>query len=160
MCPGIPDLAERERQDAMPAGLYRQLAADGVLVVNDGRRVSKPTTLLAVLEANGIRPAVGYHDRFLRGELRDGSSRKFVYRAWSDGPRLGAVGWGGSCLRLFLACRLCRRAMLLVRRRWPSGLSCWWLRPVLRAWGLTGDDGLLTGLVRRVHPDRPGGRDD
>ena len=25
---------------------------------------------------------------------------------------------------------------------------------------LTGDDGLLAGLVRRVHPDRPRGRDD
>ncbi len=83
-----------------------------------------------------------------------------MYRAWSDGPQPWAVGRGGSCLRLILAGRLCRRAVLLVRRRWPSGLSCWWLRRVLMAWGLTGDDGLLTGLVRRVHPDGPGGRDD
>lgn len=77
VCPGLPDLEERERQDAMPAGLYRQLAADGVLVVDEGRRVSKPTTLLQVLEANGIRPAVGYHDRFLRGELRDAVDGRF-----------------------------------------------------------------------------------
>ncbi len=41
VCPGLPSLEERERQDAMPAGLYRQLAADGVLIVDEGRRVSK-----------------------------------------------------------------------------------------------------------------------
>jgi len=37
-----------------------------------------------------------------------------------------------------------------VRRRWPNGLSGWLLRRALRARVLTGDGGLLTGLVRQV----------
>lgn len=77
VCPGIPDLAERERQDAQPAGLYQRLAADGVLVVDEGRRVSKPETLLRVLDERGIRPAVGLHDRFLRGDLTDAVAGRF-----------------------------------------------------------------------------------
>ena len=38
--PGIPNLAERERQDAMPRGLHRRLHDDGVLLVDEGLRVS------------------------------------------------------------------------------------------------------------------------
>ncbi len=37
-----------------------------------------------------------------------------------------------------------------MRRRWPNGLSGWLLRRALRARVLTGDGGLLTGLVRQV----------
>ena len=36
LCPGIPDLGERERQDAQPRGLYQRLRRDGVLIVEEG----------------------------------------------------------------------------------------------------------------------------
>ena len=71
VCPGIPDLAERERQDAMPRGLYRRLHADGVLVVDDGVRVSRPATLIAHLVSVGILPQTIYCDRFALGTLKD-----------------------------------------------------------------------------------------
>ena len=71
VCPGVPDLDERERQDAMPAGLYRRLVADDVLIVEEGRRVSDPETLLAHLVGLGIRPETIYCDRFAIGRLRD-----------------------------------------------------------------------------------------
>ena len=41
LCPGVPGLAERERQDAVPAGLYQRLADDGVLMVDEGRRMGR-----------------------------------------------------------------------------------------------------------------------
>ena len=65
--PGIPDLSERERYDAMPPGMYRQLADDGVLVVEEGVRVTSPQTLIDHLVAAGIQPAVVLCDRFLIG---------------------------------------------------------------------------------------------
>lgn len=71
LCPGIPDLAERERADAMPRGLYRRLARDGVLILDEGRRVSRPSVLIAHLLKVGIVPAAIYCDRFLIGTLRD-----------------------------------------------------------------------------------------
>ena len=71
VCPGIPDLTERERQDAMPRGLYQQLHEDGVLILEEGRRVSEPETLVDHLVNNGIKPEVIYVDRFNLGRLRD-----------------------------------------------------------------------------------------
>ena len=56
VCPGIPDLAERERQDAMPAGLYRRFVDDGVLLIDEGLRMSRPETLVNHLVQLGIRP--------------------------------------------------------------------------------------------------------
>lgn len=47
-------------------------------------------------------------------------------------------------------CGLCRRKGLPVRRRCGTGLSCWSSGPAPRARELTGDGGLLTGLVRQV----------
>ena len=46
LCPGIPALAERERMDAMPRGLYRKLHRAGVLLVDEGVRVSRPSVLI------------------------------------------------------------------------------------------------------------------
>ena len=83
LCPGIPDLAERERQDAMPRGLYRRLVDDGVLLTDDGRRVSRPTALLDHLTAVGIVPAVIYCDRFILGTLEDA-----VAGRWPVVPRV------------------------------------------------------------------------
>lgn len=77
VCPGVPGLDERERQDAQPRGLYRRLEADGVLVVESGKRVSSPATLIALLEGRGIRPEVAYHDVHLKGELRDCVAGRF-----------------------------------------------------------------------------------
>ena len=71
VCPGIPDLAERERQDAMPAALYRRLVADGTLIVDEGLRVSRPETLIEHLLSVGIRPGLMLCDRFLLGTLKD-----------------------------------------------------------------------------------------
>ena len=71
LCPGVPDLAERERQDAMPAGLYRRLADAGVLMVDEGRRMGRIEVLVERLFASGIRPATVYCDRFLIGQLTD-----------------------------------------------------------------------------------------
>ena len=71
VAPGIPDLDERECQDAMPKGLYRRLEDDGVLIVEEGRRVSDPETLLDHLVGLGIQPETVYCDRFNQGRLRD-----------------------------------------------------------------------------------------
>ena len=71
LCPGVPDLDQRERDDAVPAGLYRRLYADGVLLVDEGRRMSRPEVLIDRLTAIGIRPAAMYADRFLEGALAD-----------------------------------------------------------------------------------------
>lgn len=67
----IPDLDERERQDAIPKGLYRRLHADGVLLVDRGLRVSRPAVLIDHLVSVGIHPAAIYCDRFLLGALED-----------------------------------------------------------------------------------------
>ena len=83
VCPGIPDLAERERQDAQPRGLYRKLEADGVLIVDDGVRVSRPATLIAHLVEVGINPKVIYADRFVIGSLKDA-----VAGRWPVVPRV------------------------------------------------------------------------
>lgn len=71
LCPGIPDLAERERQDAMPRGLYRRLHADGVLLVDEGVHVSRPSVLIEHLVGLGIVPEVVFCDRFIIGDLKD-----------------------------------------------------------------------------------------
>ena len=83
LCPGVPDLVERERQDAMPRGLYRRLADDGVLLVDEGLRVSRPTVLLAHLTGRGIVPAAIYCDRFMLGTLTDA-----VAGRWPIVPRV------------------------------------------------------------------------
>ena len=71
LCPGVPGLVERERQDAVPAGLYQRLADDGVLMVDEGRRMGRIEVLVERLFAAGIRPATIYCDRFLIGQLSD-----------------------------------------------------------------------------------------
>ena len=83
VCPGVPDLVERERQDAMPRGLYRRLADDGVLIVDEGLRVSRPTTLIDHLLEVGVVPAVIYCDRFMLGTLQDA-----VAGRWPIVPRV------------------------------------------------------------------------
>ena len=69
LVPGVPDLAERERQDAMPRGLYQRLTDHGRLLVDEGRRMARIELLLdEVLAAD---PAVIICDRFLLGAVHD-----------------------------------------------------------------------------------------
>ena len=88
VCPGIPGLAERERQDAQPRFLYRRLAEAGALIVDEGLRVSRPETLIAHLLAVGIDPEVVLCDRFLLPALRDAVAGRWPIMdrvtRWSD----------------------------------------------------------------------------
>ena len=88
VCPGIPDLAERERQDAMPAGLYRRFVDDGVLLIDEGLRMSRPETLVNHLLQLGIRPEAVYCDRFIVGALLDAIGGRWPVlprvARWSD----------------------------------------------------------------------------
>ena len=71
VAPGVPGLAERERRDAMPRGLYGRLRDSGALIVDEGLRVSRPETLIGHLLASGIRPLGIVCDRFILGSLQD-----------------------------------------------------------------------------------------
>lgn len=83
LAPGIPDLDEREKQDAMPRGLYRRLYDDGVLLVDEGLRVSRPETLINHLLGIGINPAKVLCDRFCLGALQDATDGR-----WPIVPRV------------------------------------------------------------------------
>ena len=83
LCPGIPDLEAREKQDGMPRGLYRRLHDDGVLLVDEGLRVSRPETLINHLLGIGINPVKVLCDRFLIGALHDAVDGK-----WNISPRV------------------------------------------------------------------------
>ena len=69
--PGIPSLEDRERQDAMPRGIYQRLADAGVLIVDEGRHMARPLLLIERLIAMGIDPVACHSDRFAVGDLRD-----------------------------------------------------------------------------------------
>ena len=89
LCPGIPDLATRERQDAMPRGFYQTLKDSGTLILEEGKRIAKPGTLLDYLvEEQGIEPDTIYSDRFILDELRDALAGRFPIVArqtrWSE----------------------------------------------------------------------------
>ena len=81
LAPGIPSLQVRERQDAQPRGLYVGLHAVGNLLVDVGRRVSRPEVLVKHLRRKGINPRVVYCDRFQLGALRDAAP-------WPIQPRI------------------------------------------------------------------------
>ena len=69
--PGIPALAEQERRDRAPAGLYEALARQGALDVAEGLRVQRPEQLVAAIRARWGRPARLVCDRFRLAELQD-----------------------------------------------------------------------------------------
>ena len=84
LCPGIPDLAAREKQDAMPRGLYRRLFDDGVLLIDQGLRVSRPSVLIDhLVNILGGRPEVMLCDRFHLGTVQDA-----VNGRWPVVPRV------------------------------------------------------------------------
>ena len=88
VCAGIPDLPERERQDAQPAGLYRRLEADGALLVDEGMHTARPSTLLAHMVERGIQPSLILADRFKESDFRDVVARRWPFRLratrWSE----------------------------------------------------------------------------
>ena len=88
VCPGLPDLAERERQDGVARGLYRRLHDDGSLVVDEGLRTARISTMLDHLVEQGISPETMYADRFLFETLQDLVHGRWpvVYRKtrWSE----------------------------------------------------------------------------
>ena len=71
VAPGVPDLARREKVDAVAAGLYIHLFDQGVLLVDEGLRVSRPATLVDHLLGIGIVPDTVYCDRFAIGTFKD-----------------------------------------------------------------------------------------
>ena len=83
VAPGIPDLESREKQDAMPRGMYKRLYEDGVLIIDEGRRVSRPKTLVDHLVSAGVEIDSIYCDRFVLGELTDA-----VAGRWPIVPRV------------------------------------------------------------------------
>ena len=82
MLPGLPDIAERERMDAVPPGSYQRLHDDGVMVIDEGRRRARPEVLIDHLEDRDIRPANVVCDRFLIGSLADAARGR-----WRISPR-------------------------------------------------------------------------
>ena len=71
LAPGIPDLAKREKIDSVRSGLYQHLYDQGVLLVDEGLRVSRPATLIDHLLSIGIVPETIYCDRFAIGTFKD-----------------------------------------------------------------------------------------
>ena len=82
MLPGLPDIAERERMDAVPRGSYQRLFDAGVMIVDEGRRRARPELLIDHLEDRGIRPINVICDRFLILTLRDAARGR-----WRISPR-------------------------------------------------------------------------
>ena len=71
LAPGVPDIASMERQDGVPRGLYRKLHEDGSLLIEEGLRTARISTMLDHLAEQGIVPDTMYADRFLFETLQD-----------------------------------------------------------------------------------------
>ena len=87
IAPGIPSLADQERRDKAPAGLYRKLAASGRLLVADGLRVPPPALLHNSAIAEWGKPELILCDRFRFNELSDaatGASLVSRVTRWSE----------------------------------------------------------------------------
>ena len=71
VAPGIPSLADQERRDLVPSGMYQELYDAGILDIAEGLRVQPPAQLWdAIVERWGI-PVRLICDRFRLGELQD-----------------------------------------------------------------------------------------
>ena len=71
LAPGVPELLKVEKRDGLPRGVYQQLQDAGVLIIDEGVRVSRPAKLIDHLVARGICPAVVICDSFAVNALRD-----------------------------------------------------------------------------------------
>ena len=71
VAPGVPDLEGQEKRDRAPAGVYREIASTGKLIVADGVRVPSVDLLWhAIKEAWGLPERI-VCDRFRLAELQD-----------------------------------------------------------------------------------------
>ena len=71
LTPGIPDLEAQEQRDRVPKGLYRRLYAEGLLHVDDGRRVQSVELLWRLILDRWGPPILTVCDRFRLNELVD-----------------------------------------------------------------------------------------
>ena len=69
LAPGVPSLAEQEKVDAVKPGTYETLQEDGLLAIDEGRRVVRVEELVDRVLA--FRPTVIVCDRFRLPEVRD-----------------------------------------------------------------------------------------
>ena len=69
--PGVPSLAVREKQDSQPRGLYGRLVESGALVIDEGVRISRVSTLIDHLLSVGLEPDIICCDLFQLPALRD-----------------------------------------------------------------------------------------
>ena len=86
--PGIPDLDEQERRDAVPRSTYHKLVENGSLTLAQGLRVPSPATLFErVCDTWGV-PVNIVCDRFRVNELHDAVSNACTVEGrvtrWSD----------------------------------------------------------------------------
>ena len=88
VAPGIPNLAEQEKRDRVPAGTYGVLVESGALRLATGLRVPQPGQLWELVTDSWGRPRLVVCDRFRLNELRDvvGGRVSLVPRVtrWSD----------------------------------------------------------------------------
>lgn len=88
LCGSIPSLAEREKEDGVPGGLYAKLHEEGTLLVDEGVRVARPEVLIEHLLSLGINPEAVFADRFMLEQLQDivGARWKILLRRtrWSE----------------------------------------------------------------------------
>ena len=78
VAPGIPSIADQEKRDRVPAGLYQKLVDRGALTVADGLRVQPPSALwLGIVERWGS-PVRVVCDRFRLPELEDAIGRACI----------------------------------------------------------------------------------
>jgi len=71
VAPGIPSIADQEKRDGVPAGLYRKLVQSGRLDIADGLRVPPVGLLVNRIVGEWGRPKVILCDRFRLDDLKD-----------------------------------------------------------------------------------------
>lgn len=71
VAPGIPSIADQEKRDGVPTGLYRKLVQSGRLDIADGLRVPPVGLLVDRIVAEWGRPKVILCDRFRLDDLKD-----------------------------------------------------------------------------------------
>ena len=71
VAPGIPSLADQEKRDSVPSGMYQKLYDAGILDVAEGLRVQPPGQLWDAIVERWGTPVRLICDRFRLGELQD-----------------------------------------------------------------------------------------
>ena len=87
ICPGNPNIAERERSDGKPVGAYQALVDAGLLHVLDGRHAVDVKELVDLVKSKWGDPDYVVCDRFKQTQMKDhcGSWRvEFRVNQWSD----------------------------------------------------------------------------